>query len=365
MKMLNQEEAKRICDKVMSLSKADECRVQISGSRNGNIRYARNAVSTAGLTENTQLTVSVAFGKRQGTASINEFDDKALERAVRRAEDVARLAPENPEFLPAIKKQEYKSSATYNEATAAIDPEYRAEVAAASINACRKQGLVAAGFFSDTTGFETIANSNGVFGHQTLSNLGFTITTRTEDGRGSGWATRSATDAKKFDAREASEIAIEKALKSVDAKALEPGRYTVILEPAATSEIIGRMFGAFDARRAEQAREIEPVVREEGPVLGRHEGAHQQRREFGVAELHAPHLRIGMDRRAVARANIAGQLRLIGSQLVDRRQVAGDQQPDGKHQQPGEQRQHSGDAKPPAPPQPRPARGHAFGGSRR
>ncbi|RFP08440.1 MULTISPECIES: TldD/PmbA family protein [unclassified Duganella] len=254
MKMLNQEEAKRISDKVMSLSKADECRVQISGSRNGNIRYARNAVSTAGLTENTQLTVSVAFGKRQGTASINEFDDKALERAVRRAEDVARLAPENPEFQPAIKKQDYKSSATYNEANAAIDPEYRAEVAAVSINACRKQGLVAAGFFSDTTGFETVANSNGVFGYQTLSNLGFTITTRTEDGRGSGWATRSATDAKKFDAREASEIAIEKALKSVEAKALEPGRYTVILEPAATSEIIGRMFGAFDARRADEGR---------------------------------------------------------------------------------------------------------------
>ena len=112
MKMLTQEEAKRICDKVMSLSKADECRVQISGNRNGNIRYARNAVSTAGLTENTQLTVSVAFGKRQGTASINEFDDKALERAVRRAEDVARLAPENPEFTAAPGKQEFKGSNT-------------------------------------------------------------------------------------------------------------------------------------------------------------------------------------------------------------------------------------------------------------
>ena len=105
MKMLTQEEAKRICDKVMSLSKADECRVQISGSRNGNIRYARNSVSTAGLVENTQMTVSVAFGKRQGTASINEFDDKSLEKAVRRAEDVARLAPENPEFQPAVKAQ--------------------------------------------------------------------------------------------------------------------------------------------------------------------------------------------------------------------------------------------------------------------
>src|SRR5471032_804218 len=249
MKLLNQEESKRICDKVMALSHADECRVSLSGSRTGNIRYARNSVSTAGLVENTQLSVSVAFGKRQGTAAINEFDDKSLEKAVRRAEDVARLAPENPEYQPLIKAQQYKPSGTYSAATAAIDPEYRAEVAALSINSARKQGLVAAGFFSDTTGFESVANSNGVFGYQTLTNLGFTVTTRTEDGRGSGWVTRSANDAKKFDDREASEIAIEKALKSVDAKALEPGRYTVILEPAATSELIGRMFGGFDARR--------------------------------------------------------------------------------------------------------------------
>jgi predicted Zn-dependent protease len=228
--------------------------VSLSGSRTGTIRYARNSVSTAGLVENTQLNVSVAFGKKQGTASINEFDDKSLEKAVRRAEEMARLAPDNPEFVPAIGKQEYRPSNTYNDSVAAIDPEFRAEVASHSILAARKNKLVAAGFFTDSTGFEVIANSNGVFGYQALNDLNFTVTVRTEDGRGSGWVTRSAYDAKRFDARAASEVAIEKALRSVDAKALEPGRYTVILEPAATSELIGRMFGGFDARRADEGR---------------------------------------------------------------------------------------------------------------
>ena len=102
MKLLNQDEAKRICDRVLGFSKADECRVSISGARTGNIRYAQNSVSTAGLSENTQLTVSVAFGKRQGTVTINEFDDKSLQKAVRMAEELARLAPENPEFMPAV-----------------------------------------------------------------------------------------------------------------------------------------------------------------------------------------------------------------------------------------------------------------------
>jgi predicted Zn-dependent protease len=254
MKILNQEETKRITDKVLSLSKADECTVTINGARTGNIRYARNAVSTAGLVENTQLQVQLAFGKKQGTAIINEFDDKSLEKVVRRAEDLARLAPENPEFMPTPGKQEYKATNTFSQKTADIDPDFRAQVAAYSIENSRKNKLVAAGFFNDETNFQAIANSNGVFGYQQETGLDFTVTVRTEDGRGSGWAKRSVGDVSRFDPREASNVAIEKALRSVDAKALEPGRYTVILEPAATSDLLGAMFNGFDARRADEGR---------------------------------------------------------------------------------------------------------------
>ena len=254
MSILTQEQTKRIADRVLSLSKADECIVGVEGNRIGNIRFARNAVSTAGLADDTRVQVQVAFGKRQGTATINEFDDKSLERAVRRAEDLARLAPENPEFMPAIAKTGYKGSETFVPATSAIDPEYRAQAAAYAMEACRKKGLVAAGFFTDRSSFETVANSNGVFGHQTATSLDFTCTVRTEDGRGSGWVKRSARDVAKFDPREAAEVAIEKALRSVEAKALEPGRYTVIMEPAATSDLSGFMLNGFSARSADEGR---------------------------------------------------------------------------------------------------------------
>jgi predicted Zn-dependent protease len=254
MTILTQEQTKRICDRVLSYAKADECIVTVGGSRAGNIRFARNAVSTAGLADDTTVSVQVAFGKRQGTASINEFDDKSLEKVVRRAEDLARLAPENPEFMPAVAKQDYKPSKTFDAGTAAIDPEYRAQAAAYAIEACRKNKLVAAGFFTDSTAFSAVANSNGVWGHQDQTGLDFTCTVRTEDGRGSGWVKRSATDAKRFDPREAADVAIEKALRSVDAKALEPGRYTVILEPAATSELLGFMLFGFNARQTDEGR---------------------------------------------------------------------------------------------------------------
>jgi predicted Zn-dependent protease len=254
MSILTQEQTKRICDRVLSFSKADECVVTVSGSREGNVRFARNAVSTAGLADDTSIAVQVAFGNRQGTATINEFDDKSLEKVVRRAEELARLAPENPEFMPTVGKQDYKGSQTFAKATSDIDPEYRAEVAAKSIEACRKNKLVAAGFFTDSTAFQAVGNSRGVFGHQETTNLDYTCTVRTEDGRGSGWVKRTARDARKFDAREAIEVAVEKAMRSVDAKALEPGRYTVILEPAATSDLLSYMFFGFDARSADEGR---------------------------------------------------------------------------------------------------------------
>jgi predicted Zn-dependent protease len=254
MKILSQEETRRICDKVMGYTKADQCTVNISGSRTGNVRYARNNISTAGLVEDTTLVVAVSYGKKQGIATINEFDDKSLEKAVRRAEDLAKLAPDNPEFLPAVTKQQYKASHTFSKKTAEIDPEFRAQTAAYSIEASRKNKLVSAGFFTDSTTFTTVANSNGVFGHQEETGIDFTCTVRTEDGRGSGWVKRSANDVSRFDAREASNVAIEKALRSVDAKALEPGRYTVILEPAATSELLGVMLGGFNARQADEGR---------------------------------------------------------------------------------------------------------------
>lgn len=254
MSIFTEQEAKAILDKVIALSRADECTATLTGSIEGNIRFALNNVSTSGIVNNAELGVQVAFGKRVGTASINEFDDASLERVVRRAEDLARLAPENPEFMPAIARQTYKASPTYSESTAAIDPDFRAKVAADSITPCRGHGLVAAGFLEDSNGFVAIANSNGNFAYQKSTSFNYTCTVRTEDGRGSGWVGRNLKDAADFRADQDIEIAKRKALESAEAKALEPGKYTVILEPAAAAGLVSFMMNFFDARSADEGR---------------------------------------------------------------------------------------------------------------
>ncbi|MFC5578214.1 TldD/PmbA family protein [Lysobacter niabensis] len=254
MSIFTEAEAKAILDKVIKLSKADECTATLTGSTNGNVRFALNNVTTSGIVDNIDLGVQVAFGKRVGTATINSFDDASLERVVRRAEDLARLAPENPEFMPAIAKQEYKPTPTFDAGTAGITPEFRAKVAADSIAPCRSDKLVAAGFLSDNTNFFASANSNGNFCYQQATNMDYTCTVRTEDGRGSGWVARNLREVGRFDAGREIRTAIRKAKDSAEAKALEPGKYTVILEPAASAGLISFMMFSYDARQADEGR---------------------------------------------------------------------------------------------------------------
>ncbi|MFK7887847.1 MAG: TldD/PmbA family protein [Gammaproteobacteria bacterium] len=254
MAILSKNEARTILKKVMKLSKADGCQASLTGSVGGNIRYARNSVSTAGVVSDTDLAVQSNFGKRVGTATINEFDDDSLARVVRRSEELAQLSPENPEFMPVLGKQKYLKSKSYSKATADITPELRAAASEQSIAPSKAKKATAAGFLTDSADFQATMSSEGLFAYNTGTNANFTVTVRTDDGLGSGWATLDDNNIENLDTAAASRIAIDKAVMSREARALEPGKYTVILEPNALASFMGQMIFAFDARRSDEGR---------------------------------------------------------------------------------------------------------------
>lgn len=254
MAILSKEEAKKIIDKVLAFSKADEISASLSGDRTGNVRYARNSVSTSGETTDLSLSVTAVFGKKSGTATINEFDDASLEKTVRRAEEIAKLAPDNPEYLPMLGPQKYLETKPFADATSAINPEYRAKAAFGSIDPCVKKNLTAAGYLEDNSGFSALGNSKGLFGYNKSTSVDFSVTVRTADGTGSGYVARDYNDVSKLNTQTATEIAMQKALASVNAKALEPGKYTVILEPIAAHDLILNMMRSMDARNADEGR---------------------------------------------------------------------------------------------------------------
>ncbi|MHA4806502.1 TldD/PmbA family protein [Flavitalea flava] len=254
MAILNKEEAQQLLRKVIAYSRAEECEASLNGTEGGNIRYARNAVSTAGEVSRLTLVVSSSFGKKTGTATIDEFDDASLEKVVRRSEELAQLAPENPEHMPLLGPQTYRDSITYIPATAAITPDTRAEAVAKSIGVAREANLQAAGYLENTTAFDASMNSKGLYAYNQNTDTIFSITTRNEEGTGSGYAARGFHDIRKLDTYSATKIAASKANGSIGAKAIEPGKYTVILEPVAAAYMLENLFFGFDARNADEGR---------------------------------------------------------------------------------------------------------------
>ena len=252
--ILTEAEAKALLKKVLSYSKADECEVNLLGETRGNIRYARNEVSTSGSLINVNLQVQSAYGKKVGVATIDELDDASIEKVVRRSEELAQLAPENPEYVNLLGPQEYVKSSGYFDSTANINPGVRADAVDKSLKLSREQNLIAAGFLEDRKGYNAMMNSKGLFAYYLDSNVNFSLTVRTQDGTGSGYVAKGYSDVNKLDTAAATRVAIQKSKGSVGAKALEPGKYTVILEPTAGIVLLENLYFDMDARSADEGR---------------------------------------------------------------------------------------------------------------
>jgi predicted Zn-dependent protease len=254
MSVLSRDEAQALLEKALSHVTADHASASVSGSSRGNIRYARNTVTTSGQEDNVSLSVTCTFGKRSGSSSTNDLSDDAIQRAVVRAEELARLAPENPEFMPPVGPQRYLETPSLAPFTATLDASYRAGVARAGIEASKQADVTAAGFLEHSTGFSALMNSAGLFGYNQGTGVDFSLTVRTPDGTGSGYVERDVNDAMRFDPIESSQIAVDKAIASQTPRALEPGRYTVILEPSASVGLLQTMFWNMNLRAAEEGR---------------------------------------------------------------------------------------------------------------
>lgn len=254
MAFLSESEAQAILQKALGYSKADACQLRLAGGRKNNVRFARNTVSTSGGTDLLTLEIASSFGKRTGAVRTNEFAPEALAKAVRASEDLARLAPEDPEHVELLGPQTYVAPPSYIPATANLTADGRADLTAASIAACQAADLTGAGYLAQGAGFTAIRNSRGLQGYQQVTGINFSVTARTSDGRGSGYGVADFNDVGKLRPRDVTLPALKKASLSRDARALEPGKYTVIMEPAASVDLIGHMVSAMSARLADEGR---------------------------------------------------------------------------------------------------------------
>jgi predicted Zn-dependent protease len=202
---------------------------------------------------NAQVTVWI--DRKRGSATTNEIGDDSLKDAVAQAEQLARLSPVDPEYLPTLGPQTYRPTHGYVDATANISAHARAETIHKAITACEKEKVIGAGFYRNIGSAGGSATKNGNFSFERASSVSFAMTARTPDGGSSGYFLRSHFDVDKFDAQRVTREAIRKALESRGPRVLDAGTYPVILEHQAVADLLGNfMIGAFDARRSDEGR---------------------------------------------------------------------------------------------------------------
>jgi predicted Zn-dependent protease len=257
--LLARPDAKALADRVLKMSTADETRIAISSDWQGNTRFAGGEISTSGDSTDTTITVTSTIGKRRASASTNVLDDASLRRTVDLAQRLAKLAPEDPEIMPELGAQSYSNVAGFIDRTANLEAESRAAAVKQVIDRGSAAGgaagnLFVAGYLEANAGSRAIATSKGLFAYHRSTDANLSTTVRTPDGTGSGWASTGARDWSAINPSALGSRAAQKAVASRNPVAIEPGQYTVILEPQAVADLIPLLSGAFNARTADEGR---------------------------------------------------------------------------------------------------------------
>ena len=261
--LLTREQAQALAERVLKMSKAETAQLAVTTSYQGNTRFAANQMSTAGGVTNAQVAIQSSFGPKHAVVTTNDLSDDALRRAVEQSERLARLAPDDPEAMPALGPQQYAAVDAFFDRTAALTAGDRAAAAKLALDAARAAGdLQAAGFIVSGMTAGAVANSKGMFAYHRSTGANYTLTVRTADGTGSGWAAADHPDWSQVDPKAVADRAIGKARLSRNPVAVEPGRYTVVLEPQAVGDLVQLIANYADARSADEGRS--PFVKQGG-----------------------------------------------------------------------------------------------------
>ena len=256
MAILSRDEARALTTRVLSFSTAEQTRVTVGSGWSGNTRFAASEITTAGGITDTSVTITSTIGRRRASASTNVLDDASLKRTVELSERLARLAPEDPEIMPELAGQQYAQVSAFVDRTADLSPEARAHAAQTVIDGeqAKANRLSIAGFIEANAGATAVATNSGLFAYHASTDVSMSTTARTPDGTGSGYAVAGSRDWADVNAAALGRRAADKALASRNPQAIEPGMYTVVLEPQAVADVLPLLFGSFNARSTDEGR---------------------------------------------------------------------------------------------------------------
>jgi len=254
--MLTRSQAQQLTERVLKFSSFPESTVSAGENEEAFIRFANNGVTTSGFTVERTVTISVTRDGKTGVTQTTDLTDESLRAAMKRAEAIAVIAPPNPESVDDLGPQKYADFENRDERTASARSPQMASHVKSIIDAAVKRKLVSAGFFNRSASTDAFGNKKGNFGYQQRADSRLTTTVRRPDGSSSGWAGQPSVRIEDIDGAALGERAIEKCLRWNKPLKLDPGRYTVVLEPTAVGDLVQLMSFSLAARSAEEGRSV-------------------------------------------------------------------------------------------------------------
>jgi predicted Zn-dependent protease len=252
--IFNENDAKRFLENVLKYSKADSIDLTLTGNNIYNLRFALNSLSTNGYSDGLSLSITSNIGKKSGSVNLNKFEGKSIKEAVEKSEQIAKLSPDNKEFMPPLEPQNYLPGVNYVKDTEELSVEKRAEMLIYPIGESDKNDVVSAGYVEDGVSFTAILNSNGLFAYNKGTLAEFSCTSRTKDGTGSSRVQKQSINSNDLNTNSLGDRVISRSLLSMNPKEIKPGKYTVVLEPAAAADMIAYCTYFMGARGADEGR---------------------------------------------------------------------------------------------------------------
>jgi predicted Zn-dependent protease len=237
----------KLAARTLALSAADETEAIVTDETSGLTRFTHNAIHQNVAQSDTVVRVRAIVDGRTGVAVSNDLSEAGLRSVSARAAEIARLAPRSDDFAGLARyPTQTAPPGSFHAATAEAGPELRAAVAQEIFRNGEPGGLWAAGYVTTGHSGVTIANSAGTLASYDSSYCGLNVKQNSADS--SGYAETYSTDVADLDGALAGSVAAEKARASRAPSAVDPGEWTVILEPAAFGELLSYLLPHFSAQ---------------------------------------------------------------------------------------------------------------------
>ncbi|AFY36863.1 peptidase U62 modulator of DNA gyrase [[Leptolyngbya] sp. PCC 7376] len=252
-RLISQEQAFDWVDKIIARAESDGVSVYIEERESALGRFGENQIRQNLQKNQFEIRITSYFKQQSASVTTVAQDLDGIISALRRSEDLARVAPADPEWIPLLEPQTYVDfSAKFDEATYSYSPLERGELIQKVCQQSAAAGTEGSGILSTSATAYALGNSAGLRAYDKKTNAEFSFTAKI--GNGSSWGSRTAWGLEELPIEQIVATTLQRATMAQNPTRLEPDTYPVVFGAGAIANLIPRMIWNMSARSADEGR---------------------------------------------------------------------------------------------------------------